>query len=151
MAAQLFLLFLLPVGRIVWLIPVGWALFALSAVLGWAPIFTFRRREHLAKGRSYIHTTELVATGLYAIVRHPQYHAWDLLALAVICVTQHWGVYVAGGISIVVNHLTMIKADRDLVEKFGDSYREYMKRVTRWNLLVGLCRWARQRSHGMTC
>jgi len=37
----------------------------------------------------------------------------------------------AGGIGIVANHLTMTKADRDLVEKFGAPYREYMNQVPR--------------------
>lgn len=148
MAAQLSLLFLLPVGSVGWLVPVGWGLFALSAILGWVPILEFRRHGCVAKGRSYIHTTQLVTSGPYAIVRHPQFIAWDLLALAVMCITQHWAVYVAGGIGIAVNHLTMAKADRDLVEKFGDPYREYMSQVPRWNLLIGLWRWARH--HGAT-
>lgn len=80
MAAQLSLLFLLPIGRVGWLVPVGWILFVLSAVLGWLPVLVFRRHGHVAKGRSYIHTTQLVTTGLYAIVRHPQFVAWDFLA-----------------------------------------------------------------------
>jgi len=37
----------------------------------------------------------------------------------------------ASGIGIVANHLTMTKADRDLVEKFGAPYREYMNQVPR--------------------
>jgi len=147
MAAQICLLFILPVGGIGWLVPIGWVLFALSAVLGWVPILVFRRHGHVAKGRTYIHTTQLVTSGPYAIVRHPQYVAWDLLALAVMCITQHWAVFAAGGIGIVANHLTMTKADRDLVEKFGDPYREYMEQVPRSNLLLGLWRWARQRSN----
>lgn len=147
MAAQLSLLFLLPVGGVGVLLPIGWVLFALSAALGWVPILVFRRYGRVVKGRTYIHTTQLVTFGLYAIVRHPQFLAWDFLALAVMCITQHWGVYAAGGIGIVVNHLTMTKADRDLVDKFGDPYREYMDHVPRWNLLIGLWRWTRQRSN----
>ena len=34
MAAQLSFLFLLPRGSVAWLVPIGWVLFALSAVLG---------------------------------------------------------------------------------------------------------------------
>jgi len=147
MVAQLCLLFLLPAGRIGWLIHVGWALFALSAILGWFPILAFRRHGRVAKGRSYIHTTELVTSGLYAIVRHPQFLASDFLAAAVMCITQHWGVYLAGVVGIGANHLTMIKADRDLVEKFGEPYGEYMQQVPRWNPLIGLWRWARSRSN----
>jgi len=145
LAAQLALLFLLPIGRIAWLTLIGWILFALSAGLGWVPILEFRRRGRVPKGKSYIHTTELVTSGLYAIVRHPQFLAWDFLAVAVMCITQHWSVIVAGAVTIAANHVSMIAAERDLAKKFGDAYREYAKRVPQWNLLIGLWRWARRR------
>lgn len=145
MVVQLCLLFLLPTGRIGGLIHVGWGLFALSAILGWLPILTFRRHGRVAKGKSYIHTTELVTSGLYTILRHPQFLASDFLAAAVMCITQHWAVYLAGAVGIGANHLTMIKADRDLVEKFGEPYRRYMEQVPQWNLLIGLWRWAHHR------
>ena len=140
MVAVLCLLFLLPTGRWRWLVFAGWAVFAVSAVLGWLPIFVFRRRGGVAKRRSYIHTTQLVTTGLYAIFRHPQYLAGDYIAVAVMCITQHWATLVAGGIGIATNRLSMIVADRALVEKFGDPYREYMARVPRASLLLGLWR-----------
>lgn len=145
LAAQLALLFLLPIGRIAWLALIGWILFAVSAVLGWVPILEFRRRGRVPKGKSYIHTTQLVTSGPYAIVRHPQFLAWDFLAAAVMCITQHWGVLAAGGIAIIANHVSMIAAERDLLEKFGKAYREYATRVPQWNLVAGLWRWARRR------
>jgi len=146
LAAQIVFLFLLPAGRIGWLVLVGWGVFGVSAVLGWVPIFLFRRRGGVAKKRSYVHTTELVTSGLYAIVRHPQYLAGDYIAVAVMCITQHWAALVAGGVAVVANRLSMIKADRDLVAKFGEPYTEYMGRVPRASLLVGLWRWVRRRS-----
>jgi protein-S-isoprenylcysteine O-methyltransferase Ste14 len=140
LVAQLALLFLLPTGRVEWLQIVGWGVFALSAVFGWVPIFVFRRHGGVAKGRTYIHTTQLVTSGLYAIVRHPQFLAGDLIAVAVMCITQHWAALVTGAAAIVSNRLTMIKADRDLVAKFGEPYREYMARVPGASLVVGLWR-----------
>jgi len=145
LAVQVALLFLLPSGRVGGLVLFGWAVFAVSAVLGWLPILLFRRHGGVAKRRSYVHTTQLVTTGLYAVVRHPQFLAGDCLAVAVMCITQHWGTLVAGGIAIAVNRLTMIKADRDLVAKFGEPYRAYMTRVPRASLLLGLWRWMRRR------
>jgi len=140
------LLFLLRAGRIEWLTYLGWALFAISAVLGWLPILEFRRHGRVAKRRSYIHTTALATSGLYSIVRHPQYLASDFLAVAVVCISQHWTVYLTSVIAIAANHVCMVKADRDLVEKFGEPYREYLRRVPRWNFLVGLWRWWRRRT-----
>ncbi|UCF09342.1 MAG: isoprenylcysteine carboxylmethyltransferase family protein [Candidatus Bipolaricaulota bacterium] len=122
-------------------------LFAVSALLGWLRIVVFRRHGRVAKGRIYMHTTELVTSGLFSVVRHPQFLASDVLAVAVMCITQHWSVLLAGALGISANHLTMLKADRDLVVKFGQPYRDYMDRIPRWNLLVGL--WRRSR-HGRT-
>jgi len=146
MVALLCLLFLLPGGRVRWLIHAGWALFALSALLGWLPILVFRRHGRVSKGKSYIHTTQLVTSGIYAVVRHPQYFASDLLAAAVMCITQHWSTLALGLIGIASNHITMRRADRDLVRKFGAPYQEYMERVPQWNLVIGLWRWSRRRS-----
>ena len=145
LAAVLALLFVVPIGSIGWLVWVGWGAFAFSAVLGWVPILAFHRRGGVTKGRTYVHTTQLVTSGLYAIVRHPQYLAGDFLAVAVMCITQHWSVIVAGAVTIAANHVSMIAAERDLAKKFGDAYREYAKRVPQWNLLIGLWRWARRR------
>ena len=141
LAGQLALLFLLSAGGLTWLRIAGWALFAVSAVLGWGPIFAFLRRGGVARGRAYVHTTQLVTSGLYAVVRHPQYLAGDFIAVAVMCITQHWGALVAGLVAVVTNRLSMLKADRGLLAKFGEPYREYMKRVPRASLAVGLSRW----------
>ena len=145
LVADLCLLFLLPQGRVSWLVPVGWVLLAVSGILGWLPILVFRRHGSVAKGRSYMHTTQLVTSGIYAVVRHPQFLASDALALAVMCITQHWGVYLAGSVGIIANHLTMRKADAGLVGKFGDAYRAYADAVPQWNLAAGLWRLARRR------
>ena len=144
LVAELVLLFLLPSGPLRWLRIFGCVLFGLSAVFGWLPIFFFRRHGGVARGKSYMHTTALVTRGPYALVRHPQYLACDLLALAVICITQHWSVIVAGVVGIASNRLTIMKADRDLIGKFGDSYREYMQRVPGTNLIAGVWRWIRR-------
>ena len=141
LVAELVLLFLLPSGPLRWLRVFGWVLFGLSAVLGWLPIFFFRRHGGVAKGKSYMHTTALVTRGPYALVRHPQYLAGDLLALAVICIAQHWSVIAAGVVGIAANRLTIMKTDRDLIDKFGDPYREYMTRVPGTNLILGVWRW----------
>ena len=146
LVAELVLLFVLPSGPLRWLRVFGCVLFGLSAVFGWLPIFFFRRRGGVAKGKSYMHTTALVTRGPYGIIRHPQYLACDLLALAIICIVQHWSVIVVGVVAIASNHLTILKADRDLIDKFGDDYQEYMQRVPGTNLILGLWRWIRRAS-----
>jgi len=52
---------------------IAWIVWAFGMVLVMAPIIIFPRRGGVAKGKSFIHTTKLVDTGIYAVVRHPQY------------------------------------------------------------------------------
>ena len=52
---------------------VGWVIWAFGMVLVMAPIVVFPRRGGVPKGRSFVNTTRLVDTGIYSLVRHPQY------------------------------------------------------------------------------
>jgi len=53
---------------------IGVGLYVFSGMIfGSLPVFEFRKKGEVRKGRSYIHTTKLVDTGIYSVVRHPQY------------------------------------------------------------------------------
>jgi protein-S-isoprenylcysteine O-methyltransferase Ste14 len=120
---------------------IGWILWCNAALFGWLPIFTLCRRGGVAKGKSYVHTTALVDTGIYAIARHPQMGtAWLLMCLALMLITQHWGSIALGIPAMALAYLDLLKADRRLVEKFGDAYRRYMERVPRVNFVSGIIR-----------
>jgi hypothetical protein len=83
------------------------------------------------KGKSYIQTTVLVDSGVYAVVRHPQYLAGILLSLALILITQHRFIAILGVVAMVLNYLIARKANQELIEKFGDDYKRYMQKVPR--------------------
>lgn len=118
----------------------GWGIWAVSLVFGFGPIFILRQKGGVAKGKSYVETTNLVDTSLYAIVRHPQYLSGILFNLALMLLAQHWLVILLGVISAVLIWLDIQAADQDGVEKFGDEYRQYMQRVPQTNLLLGIFR-----------
>ena len=126
------------------LLYIGWAVWVLSLVLGWMPILVFRQKGGVQKGEGYIQTTVLVDTGLYAVVRHPQYLAMILLGLALILISQHWVVAVIGIAVMASVYVVMWNEDKRLVEKFGDDYKRYMRAVPRANFVVGLVRLARR-------
>jgi protein-S-isoprenylcysteine O-methyltransferase Ste14 len=132
-------------GDIAWLRYAGFALWALSAVFGWVPMFQFKRHGGVAPGDSYMETTRLVETGLYAIVRHPQFVAWPMMSVAVALVSQHLAVIVMGAGATVLACLDLRAVDEREIEKFGDAYRDYMERVPGWNFVAGLWRWVRRR------
>jgi len=72
-------------------------------VFGWLPIIEFRKKGGVKKGKSYIHTTQIVDTGIYSIVRHPQYVTFILWAIAGMLLFQHW-IVVLLGIPVVPLH-----------------------------------------------
>jgi len=124
----------------------GVGLYAFSGlVFGGLPVFEFRRKGGVKKGESYIHTTQVVDTGIYSIVRHPQYVTFMLWAIAGMLLFQHWVVVLLGVPILPLTYIDLIKADKDAIEKFGDEYRAYMKRVPRMNILIGILRYLRQR------
>ena len=121
------------------LINMGWGVLMVSAIFGWLPILTFRRKGQV-EGRSYIHTTTLVDSGIYAIVRHPQYVAGALIGLALILITPHWLVALCGLATIVNTYVSTFDEEEGCILKFGDEYREYMQRVPRFNFIAGIVR-----------
>ena len=120
-------------------INLGWGMLWLSAIFGWLPIATFRRKGKV-EGRSYIHTTVLVDSGIYAIVRHPQYLAGILLNAGLVLITPHWLVAILGLIAAAMTVLDTFNEEQQCIEKFGDAYREYIKKVPRLNFILGILR-----------
>jgi protein-S-isoprenylcysteine O-methyltransferase Ste14 len=111
----------------------------ISGIFGWLPIFTFRSRGEV-QGRSYVDTTVLVDSGVYSVVRHPQYLAGLLICIALPLITWHWLVILLGGASLGMYWWSAVVEEEQNLEKFGDSYRDYMGRVPRFNFLLGFWR-----------
>jgi protein-S-isoprenylcysteine O-methyltransferase Ste14 len=119
----------------------GVALYFISGIVfGTLPVFEFRRKGGVQKGQSYIHTTKLVDTGIYSIVRHPQYITFILWAFSGMLLFQHWIVILLGVPVIPLTYIDLIRADKACIERFGDAYTAYMKKVPRANFLLGIIR-----------
>ena len=120
---------------------VGVGLYVFSGlVFGWLPVTEFRKEGRVRNGKSYIHTTQLVDTGIYSIVRHPQYVTFILWAISGMLLFQHWIIVLLGIPIVPLTYIDLIKADKDAIEKFGDDYKAYMKKVPRANFLLGIIR-----------
>jgi protein-S-isoprenylcysteine O-methyltransferase Ste14 len=141
--AQIVLAFLFCRPQSVVLVRIGQVCLGMSSIFGVLPILIFHRKGGVAKGKSYIKTTLLVDSGLYAIVRHPQNGtAWLLISLGILLIAQHWSSVVLGLASMALAYVDTLKADQRCIEKFGDAYRAYMQRVPRVNFVLGLVRLA---------
>ena len=120
---------------------IGWIFWAVGMVLVMAPIIMFPRRGGVAKGKTYVHTTRLVDTGIYSVVRHPQYLGGVLAVfLATLLLYPHWLFVVLGVPGILILYFSTIWEDKRLIRQFGDDYVSYMKRVPRMNIVLGIIR-----------
>ena len=141
--AQIVLAFFLYKTRFEALARAGQVCLGMSCVFGVWPIIIFRTKGGVSRGESYVRTTRLVDSGLYAVVRHPQNGtAWLLIDLGVMLIAQHWSSLVLGLISMALAYADTFKADQRCIVKFGDPYRQYIKRVPRVNFVLGLIRLA---------
>ena len=113
-------------------------------IFGMLPIFEFRRKGGVTKGKSYINTTRLVDTGIYSIVRHPQFITFILWAIAGMLLFQHWSVILLGIPVIPLTYIDLVRADNRLLKKFGDEYKQYMQRVPRANFVLGIIKHLKQ-------
>ena len=119
----------------------GWVVWTFGMVLVVAPVIMFPRRGGVPKGKSFVNTTRLVDTGIYAVVRHPQYTG-GVYAIFVTTALfyPHWLFFVLGAAGTVVVYLSCREEDQRLVRKFGDDYATYMKKVPRMNIFLGVAR-----------
>jgi len=123
------------------LLTIAWVVWAFGMVLVMAPIVMFPRRGAVAKGKSFVHTTRLVDTGIYAFVRHPQYLGGILaIFVATLLLYPHWLFAVLGVPGAVILCWSTKEEEKRLIERFGDDYRVYMRKVPRMNLILGIIR-----------
>ena len=96
---------------------------------------------HKDKSMSFINTTKLVDTGVYSIIRHPLWLCWILLSISLTLISQYWliVIFAISICSIVYGETYLL--DKGLVEKFGEEYKKYKKKVPRMNLILGLIKY----------
>ena len=122
------------------LLYIGWIIWVLSIIFGWLPIFVLKKQGGVDKGKSYVHTKTLVTTGIYAIVRHPQYTAGILFSLALLLMSQSVFIVIIGAVVSILLYIDIVIADKHELAKFGEEYERYMKDVPRTNFLLGIIR-----------
>ena len=130
---------------------VGWICIWISGIFGLVPIITFRRKGGVPEGESYVKTTVLVDSGIYAVVRHPQNGtAWLLINGGIILIAWHWTSAVLGLTSMCLVYTDTYKADQYCIEKFGGAYKEYIRKVPRVNFFTGFIKllWSRGEETG---
>jgi protein-S-isoprenylcysteine O-methyltransferase Ste14 len=113
------------IADILWLEIIGFILLIPAIILFVAAIVSAARGS-------------LVKTGISGIVRHPMYLGTALAAFALILVFQSILSIVLGIMAIPLLWIAGTLEDTYNIERFGDSYRKYIKSVPRWNVFKGL-------------
>ena len=70
--------------------------------------------------------------GLYRISRNPIYLGTNLIFTGIGIASASWLILLMIAISIVLQDILIGAEERWCLEKYGDAYREYMKRTPKW-------------------
>jgi protein-S-isoprenylcysteine O-methyltransferase Ste14 len=122
------------------LLYLGWAILAVALVLAWRARVAFEARGGSHEGESWLHTTTVVDTGIYAVVRHPMYLSGVLISLSLVLLSQHWLNAVLGAIVMGLLYNDMRREEKNNLKRFGADYQRYMEHVPRMNFVVGTIR-----------
>jgi len=101
---------------------VGLPIYAVALVISVAVLFNIASSP----------TDEPVTKGAFRISRNPMYLSGFLMFISVAISCASWIVLLCAVLWIVFWHIVVPTEERSLIEKYGDSYREYMKRTPRW-------------------
>jgi len=81
------------------------------------------------KGIEFEATTKIVATGMYKYIRHPMYCSLLLLGLGVFFKHIEIPQIVLVIVNTVALYLTALVEQGEMIKRFGDEYKEYMKKT----------------------
>jgi protein-S-isoprenylcysteine O-methyltransferase Ste14 len=136
---QLFMLFFYGNwGNLDILMYIGFVLLVISLIL----ILTsnvLKEEGGMENGKGFV-TTKLVNTGIYSVIRHPIYGSLFYLFIGFALISQHPLSLFFGFSLPPLCYYFMIAEERMTINKFGNEYLEYMKRVPRINIVLGLWR-----------
>lgn len=110
----------------------------LAIIFMFLPFYLLKKYGNPEKGKSYLYTQEVVDKGLYSVVRHPQYLGYIFLVLGFMLIDQNWINFTIGTVIIILLYLQAKAEEKYCLKRFGKRYVQYMKRVPRFNLLLGL-------------
>jgi protein-S-isoprenylcysteine O-methyltransferase Ste14 len=74
----------------------------------------------------------LVTSGSYCWVRHPLYTVGSSMFVSFGMIADNWFIAMLGILTFIVMAIRTPKEEANLIEKFGDEYREYIKHTGRF-------------------
>lgn len=78
---------------------------------------------------NFENTSQLVDSGIYGYIRHPLYLSIFLLGTGIVLKKPESVQIILGCINLVAVYITSRIEENEMIAKFGDDYRHYMKRT----------------------
>lgn len=75
---------------------------------------------------------KLATNGIYRWVRHPLYSIGSTFIMSFGVIADIWLIILFGMLAFIAMAIRTPKEEANLIEKFGDEYREYMKKTGRF-------------------
>jgi protein-S-isoprenylcysteine O-methyltransferase Ste14 len=115
----------------------------LAGVFIFLPFYLLAKYGETKDGQTYMQAGIVVDRSLYAITRHPQYLGYTFLACGFALLSQHWVAVLLATIGATCFYLQAVREERYCLAEFGDAYVQYCRRVPRFNVVLGIIRFAR--------
>ena len=117
-----------------------WTVALAVVVVGLGSVIAVKRKRHLTfailagapqlSEKRYPGT--LLTEGIYGKIRHPRYVEVTLFVLAYALFGNHLAGYVIFIMTVVCLYPVVLMEERELLERFGEEYAEYARRVPRF-------------------
>jgi len=120
-----------------WLGLIGWILYVPSTVLVFGSMIELKHKGK-PKTADFTATTTFIDRGIYSLVRQPMTLGMAIWSVALVLVFQSILTIILGLISLFCFWMSARKESEYNIMKFGDIYKEYMEKVSMWNILKGL-------------
>ena len=129
----------LPRGDDPYLRGTGVFVLLLAGVFIFGPFYLLTK--HGGKdGQTYMQARIVVDRGLYAITRHPQYLGYIFLACGFALLSQHWVAVLLAATGVACFYIQAVQEERYCLHRLGEPYEEYLQRVPRFNIILGIVR-----------
>ncbi|MBK8882335.1 MAG: isoprenylcysteine carboxylmethyltransferase family protein [Bacteroidales bacterium] len=104
---------------------ISWLLLILSAYIAVAGYITLKRKG--LPDNNFENTSVLVRSGLYHFIRHPLYLSVFMLGTGVMIKQMGILQLCLGTVNLVAIYITARIEEKEMIARFGDDYKEYMK------------------------
>jgi protein-S-isoprenylcysteine O-methyltransferase Ste14 len=104
---------------------ISWIMLTLSLYPAAVGYFLLKRKG--IPGANFENTSRLVKSGIYGIIRHPLYLSVFMLGTGVMLKNPQLIQIILGSVNFMAIIITATIEENEMIAKFGDEYKDYMK------------------------